>query len=113
MTNCPYCNHKLTQGTAFTPHLACQSCIGKPFFNNWDKLNEFLEENNGFLLENVDFSVQFQINEYFIGYYPATQALEITKIDNIKTTYITIPTLVTPDNINNTLNRVLKLYVFL
>lgn len=99
--NCPYCNQPAQQ----SPHyFICQHCYGSPLWANWENISS--------QLKLTDLFVEFTLQDKEIRYFPNSNQIFIIYSEKIPLR-LNWHDLVTPNNLNETLQRINKLLLFL
>ena len=99
--NCPYCNQPAQQ----SPHyFICQHCYGSPLWANWENISS--------QLKLTDLFVEFTLQDKEIRYFPNSNQIFIIYSEKIPLR-LNWHELVTPNNLNETLQRINKLLLFL
>ncbi len=99
--NCPYCNQPAQQ----SPHyFICQHCYGSPLWANWENISS--------QLKLTDLFVEFTLQDKEIRYFPNSNQIFIIYSEKIPLR-LNWHELVTPNNLDDTLQRINKLLLFL
>ena len=102
----PYCHHLLHNITNTV--LSCDNCPNSVHIPNWNHNNKFID-NNEFLAE-----VSFIAHEIMASYNVQTNFLEIYNFQKGRVIYRgQSPQLITTNNVNDIIEKFLKLQVFL